>query len=368
MARPLAQGISLGDLIDRFGGALQGGEPSRRVRRLAPLATAVEGDLSFLAAARMRPSAARSGASAVIVSSALADALPAHTARIVVDDPYAHFATVARWFAAQLEAPPAGVRIDPTAVVSGAATIAGDARVGPGCVVEEGAVVEPGAMIGAQCYLGRRVRIGAGTRLHPRVTVLEDCVIGARAIVHSGTVIGSDGFGFAREDERWAKIPQLGAVVIGDDVEIGANCAIDRGALDDTVIGNGCKLDNLIQIAHNVRIGEHTALAGCVGVAGSAVIGSRCMIGGSAGILGHLEICDDVVISAMSLVASSIDKPGFYSGVFPLMTNPGWERAAATLRQLPALRNRIRALERAAGANRAQEQGADGQSVIEPEE
>jgi UDP-3-O-[3-hydroxymyristoyl] glucosamine N-acyltransferase len=176
--------------------------------------------------------------------------------------------------------------------------------------------------------------------------VLEDCSIGARGIVHSGTVIGSDGFGFAREDGRWSKIPQLGAVVIGDDVEIGANCTIDRGALDDTVIGDGCKLDNLIQIAHNVRIGEHTALAGCVGVAGSAVIGARCMIGGSAGILGHLEICDDVVISAMSLVTRSIDRPGFYSGVFPLMPNADWERSAATLRQLPALRARLRALER----------------------
>ena len=348
MARTLAQEISLGELVARFGGVLEASEPERTVRRLASLASAQQGDLSFLAMPRLRSSAAGSAASAVVVSRELADALAPGAARIVVDDPYAYFAAVARWVAGQQEAPASGPLIDASAVLSDASGVAGDVRIGPGCVVEEGAILEAGVVIGAQCYLGRRVRIGAGTRLHPRVTVLDDCSIGARGIVHSGTVVGSDGFGFAREGGRWSKIPQLGAVVIGDDVEIGANCTIDRGALDDTVIGDGCKLDNLIQIAHNVRIGEHTALAGCVGVAGSAVIGARCMIGGSAGILGHLEICDDVVISAMSLVTRSIDRPGFYSGVFPLMPNADWERSAATLRQLPALRARLRTLERLA--------------------
>ncbi len=348
MARTLAQEISLGELVERFGGVLEAADPSRTVRRLASLAGAREGDLSFLAMPRLRASASGSAASAVIVSRELADAIAPGAARIVVDDPYAHFAAVARWVAQQQEAPASGAPVDASAIVSDASGVAGDARIGPGCVVEDGAILEAGVVIGAQCYIGRRARIGAGTRLHPRVTVLDDCSIGARGIVHSGAVIGSDGFGFAREAGRWSKIPQLGAVVIGDDVEIGANCTIDRGALDDTVIGDGCKLDNLIQIAHNVRIGEHTALAGCVGVAGSAVIGARCMIGGSAGILGHLEICDDVVISAMSLVTRSIDQPGFYSGVFPLMPNAEWERSAATLRQLPALRARLRALERLA--------------------
>jgi len=179
---------------------------------------------------------------------------------------------------------------------------------------------------------------------------VDPCVkMGERVKIGPMSAIGTAGFGYTYVGEVPHHIPHVGRVVIGDDVEIGANCSIDRGALDDTVIGDGCKLDNLIQIAHNVRIGEHSALAGCVGVAGSAVIGRRCMIGGGAGILGHLEICDDVVISAMSLVTRSIREAGFYSGVFPLMTNAGWERSAAALRRLPALRERIRALERATG-------------------
>ena len=362
MARPLAKEVSLGELVERFGGVLEAGERTRGVRRLSALATAREGDLSFLATPRMRDLAAGSSATAVIVSRALADAVAPRSARIVVDDPYAHFATVARWVAQQLDVPPEGARVHPGAIVSAASRIAGDARIGPGCVVEEGAIIGAGAVIGAQCYLGKRARIGAGTRLHPRVTVLDDCSIGERGIVHSGTVIGADGFGFAREGGRWSKIPQLGAVVIGDDVEIGANCAIDRGALDDTVIGNGCKLDNLIQIAHNVRIGEHTVLAGCVGVAGSAVIGARCMLGGGVGIVGHLEICDDVVITAMAMVSRSIKVPGVYSGSFPMMPNANWERAAATLRQLPALRTRLRALERFARSQSDDEQAAGGDS------
>jgi UDP-3-O-[3-hydroxymyristoyl] glucosamine N-acyltransferase len=348
MARPLPRDLTLGELIERFGGELAAGSPSDAVRRLASLSGARPGDLSFFSAARHKVEAAATGASAVIVSPALADALPAATARILVADPYAHFAAVARWFAQLLEAPPPARLVHPSASIDASAELAAGASVGAHAVIEAGAVLGEGCAIGAGSYVGRDARIGAGSRLHPGVTVYHDCVVGARCIVHSGTVIGSDGFGFAREDGRWAKIPQLGAVLIGDDVEIGSNCSIDRGALEDTVIGDGCKLDNLIQIAHNVVIGEHTALAGCVGVAGSARIGRRCMIGGSAGILGHLEICDDVVISAMSLVTRSIRKPGFYTGVFPLMENAGWEKAAATLRQLPVLRDRLRRLERAA--------------------
>ncbi|MFP5460154.1 MAG: UDP-3-O-(3-hydroxymyristoyl)glucosamine N-acyltransferase [Gammaproteobacteria bacterium] len=354
MARPLPRDLSLGELIERFGGELAVGSPSVAVRRLASLSAAGPGDLSFFSAARHKPEAAATGASAVIVSPALADALPGPTARILVADPYAHFAAVARWFAQMLEPPPPARLVHPTASIDPSVQLAPGASVGAHAVIEAGAELGEGCAIGAGACVGRDARIGAGTRLHPGVTVYHDCVVGARCIVHSGTVIGSDGFGFAREDGRWAKIPQLGAVVIGDDVEIGSNCSIDRGALEDTVIGDGCKLDNLIQIAHNVVIGEHTALAGCVGVAGSARIGRRCMIGGGAGILGHLEICDDVVISAMSLVTRSIRKPGFYTGVFPLMENAGWEKAAATLRQLPVLRDRLRRLERA---------GAPGQDI-----
>ena len=348
MARPLPRDLTLGELIERLGGELAGGPPTATIRRLASLSAAGPGDLSFLSGARHKAEAAATRATAAIVSPALADALPASTARILVPDPYAHFAAVARWFAELLEPPATQPPVHPTAVIDPDARLAPGASVGPRAVVEAGAVLGEGCTIGAGVHVGRNVRIGAGTRLHPGVVVYQDCTVGARCIVHSGTVIGSDGFGFAREADRWAKIPQLGAVVIGDDVEIGSNCSIDRGALEDTVIGDGCKLDNLIQIAHNVVIGEHTALAGCVGVAGSAQIGRRCMIGGGAGILGHLEICDDVVISSMSLVTRSIRRPGFYTGVFPLMENAGWEKAAATVRQLPALRDRLRRLERGA--------------------
>jgi len=349
MTRPLAHEVGLDELVSQFGGELRPAARDLRIRRLAPLATAVAGDLSFLAAPRLRAAAANTRASAVVVSAELADALPAGVARIVVTDPYAHFARIARWYAEQIEPVAVGEAVHPSAAVAAGAVLGEGVRVGAMSVIDDGALIGEHAVIGPHCYIGPGARVGALTRLHPRVTLLDRCAIGARCIVHSGTVIGSDGFGFAREGGRWSKVPQLGSVVIGDDVEIGANCTIDRGALDDTVIGDGCKLDNLIQIAHNVRIGEHSALAGCVGVAGSAVIGRRCMIGGGAGILGHLEICDDVVVSAMSLVTRSIRQPGFYTGVFPLMPNAKWERAAATLRRLPALRAGLQAAGRAPG-------------------
>jgi UDP-3-O-[3-hydroxymyristoyl] glucosamine N-acyltransferase len=194
--------------------------------------------------------------------------------------------------------------------------------------------------------IGAHASVGDGTRLAPRVTLGERCRIGARGIVHAGVVIGADGFGFAPDGGRWEKIEQLGAVVIGDDVEIGANCCIDRGALDDTVIEDGVKLDNLVQVGHNVRIGAHSALAGCVGIAGSATIGRHCSIGGGAIILGHLRLADEVQVSAATVITRSIASPGLYSGVFPFDDNAAWEKNAATLRQLHALRDRLRTLEK----------------------
>jgi UDP-3-O-[3-hydroxymyristoyl] glucosamine N-acyltransferase len=201
-------------------------------------------------------------------------------------------------------------------------------------------------VIGAHSVIGAGASVGAHSRLAPRVTVGADCHLGQRCIVHSGVVIGADGFGFAPTEGRWEKIEQLGGVRIGNDVEIGANTCIDRGALDDTVIEDGVKLDNLIQIGHNVRIGAHTAMAGCVGVAGSATIGARCTVGGGAIVLGHLSLADGVHISAASVVTRSILKPGQYSGVFPIDDNASWEKNAATLRQLHALRDRLRAVEK----------------------
>jgi UDP-3-O-[3-hydroxymyristoyl] glucosamine N-acyltransferase len=212
-------------------------------------------------------------------------------------------------------------------------------------VVDPDAVIDPTARIGALCVVERGARVGADSVLKARVTLGEGCVVGERCIIHSGAVIGADGFGFAPNEGAWEKIEQLGAVRIGNDVEIGANTCIDRGALGDTVIEDGVKLDNLIQIAHNVRIGRHTAMAGCVGVAGSATIGAHCTIGGSAGILGHLTLADHVHISSFSLVTRSILKPGHYTGVFPIDDNAAWEKNAATLKQLHKLRERIKALE-----------------------
>jgi UDP-3-O-[3-hydroxymyristoyl] glucosamine N-acyltransferase len=218
--------------------------------------------------------------------------------------------------------------------------------VGPLAVIEAGAAVGDGAAVGAHCFIGAGAVVGAGTRLAPHVVLGGGCRIGARGVVHGGVVIGADGFGFAPAGGRWEKIEQLGNVRIGDDVEIGANTCIDRGALEDTVIEDGVKLDNLIQIGHNVHVGAHTAMAGCVGVAGSAVIGAHCQIGGGAIVLGHLQLADHVVISAASVVTRSISRPGQYSGVFPIDDNAAWEKNAATLRQLHALRERLRALEK----------------------
>jgi UDP-3-O-[3-hydroxymyristoyl] glucosamine N-acyltransferase len=242
--------------------------------------------------------------------------------------------------------------VHPSAAVDPSAVLGEGVSVGPFAVIEAGAWVGEGAVIGAHCVVGAGAAVGARTRLAPRVTLAAGCRIGARGIVHSGAVIGADGFGFAPHQGRWEKIEQLGGVRIGDDVEIGANTCIDRGALQDTVIEDGVKLDNLIQIGHNVRIGAHTAMAGCAGVAGSATIGAHCQIGGAAIILGHLTIADRVIISAGSAVTRSIRKPGQYSGLFPIDDNAAWEKNAATLRHLYELRERIRALEAAMKAQR----------------
>jgi UDP-3-O-[3-hydroxymyristoyl] glucosamine N-acyltransferase len=238
-------------------------------------------------------------------------------------------------------------------VIDPSAHLASDVSVGPLAVVEAGVQVAEGAVIGAHCFVGRDANIGAKTRLAAHVTFGERCVIGARGLIHSGVVIGADGFGFAPTEGRWEKIEQFGAVRIGDDVEIGANTCIDRGAIDDTVIGDGVKLDNLIQIGHNVRIGDHSALAGCVGIAGSAIIGKHCTIGGAGMIAGHLELVDHVHISGGTLVSRSIKKPGQYTGVFPMDDNAAWEKNAATLRQLYSLRDRLRTLEKAASDKNA---------------
>jgi UDP-3-O-[3-hydroxymyristoyl] glucosamine N-acyltransferase len=337
--------IRLADIAAALGAELRG-DGDRLIEGIAPLETAGTRAISFLAQPRLRHLLDSTAAGAVIVREEQADAVLARNASaLVVADPYLAFARLTRWWAARSRPAPAP-GVHPSAWVAPGARLHASASVGPMAVVEAHAVVEARVVIGPHAMVGEGAHIGEGTRLHARATLAAGCRIGARGVLHTGSVVGADGFGFAPNHGRWEKIEQLGAVCIGDDVEIGANTCVDRGALDDTVIEEGVKLDNLIQIAHNVHIGAHTAMAGCVGVAGSAKIGKHCTFGGAAMILGHLQIADHVHISAASVVMSSILKPGQYSGVFPIDENGNWEKNAATLRQLHTLRARLRALEK----------------------
>jgi len=334
----------LGEIVQALGGELQG-DPATEIERIAPLETAGPGEIAFLAQPRLRPLLEACRASAVIVSPALAEAVPAGCARWIVADPYLHFARLTQWWLRRMQPPPAG-GVHASAVVEPGARIATTASVGPLAYIGAGALIGEGVRVGAHTIVGERAEIGTASLLHPRVTIAAGCVLGQRNVLQSGAVIGGDGFGFAPQEGQWVKIEQLGAVRTGDDVDIGANTCIDRGALADTVIGPGVKLDNLIQIAHNVHIGAHTAMAGCVGVAGSTRIGAYCTFGGAAMVLGHLEIADRVHISAATVVSRSIRQSGQYTGFFPLDENANWEKNAATLRSLHALRDRVRALEK----------------------
>lgn len=317
--------LTLGSIVDALGGELFG-DAGGVIDGLAPLESAGPQHLSFLSHPKYQKQLAASQAACVIVSPQMRDAAQVRGACIVADQPYLYFARVTQLWKKSLAK-------TTTPLVHASA------------VIDPEAFVHPLARIGALCVVERGARIGANTELKSRVTISEDCVIGDRCLVHSGVVIGADGFGFAPNAGAWEKIEQLAAVRIGNDVEIGANTCIDRGALQDTVIEDGVKLDNLIQIGHNVRVGKHTAMAGCAGVAGSASIGEHCTIGGGAIVLGHLEVADHVNISAASVVTRSIRKPGHYTGMFPIDENAAWEKNAASVKQLHSLRERIRSLE-----------------------
>jgi UDP-3-O-[3-hydroxymyristoyl] glucosamine N-acyltransferase len=313
--------LTLGEIAARLGGRVAG-DPRILIHQVGSLENAQRGQIGFLASARYKARLAGTRAEAVILS-------PEHEhlttlPRIVCDRPYVYFARVSQLFNPLL-------RQDG---IHDKAVIAASARLGTGVT------------IGAGCVIGENVTIGDASCLYPNVTVYPGCSIGARAIVHSGAVIGADGFGIAEEDGRWVKIPQMGAVRIGDDVEIGANTTVDRGAIDDTVIEDGVKLDNQIQIGHNVRVGAHTAMAGCVAVAGSADIGSRCTIGAASVILGHLRLVDGVHVSAGTVISRSVLKPGTYTGMFPFDDNKSWARNTALVRHLADLAGRVRALEK----------------------
>jgi UDP-3-O-[3-hydroxymyristoyl] glucosamine N-acyltransferase len=337
--------VRLGQITAALGGRLLG-DASRLVDRIGPLDNATPTTISFLAQARLRPLLATTQAGCVIVREDAAEAAQAHGAAVIVTpDPYLYYARLTRWWAAQTRAEPAP-GVHPSACIAEGTQIHPRAHIGALVVIEAGAVIGEHALVGAQAFIGEGAEVGAGARLHTRATLGAACRLGARSVLHPGAVIGADGFGYAPNEGCWEKIEQLGSVRIGDDVDIGANTCVDRGALGDTVIEDGVKLDNLIQIAHNVHIGAHTAMAGCVGVAGSARIGRHCTFGGAAMILGHLEIADHVHISAASVVMSSIKQAGHYSGVFPIDDNANWEKNAATLRQLHTLRARLRVLEK----------------------
>ncbi len=333
-------GMRLDRLAAETGAALEG-DGAIEIDAVATLQSAGAGQIAFLANSRYRRHLETTGASAVIVRPEDLERAP--VAALVSDNPYLVFARVAALLNPERRPEPG---VDPSARIAEGCRIPASAAIGPFVVIEEGVELGEEVVIGAGCVIGRDCRIGAGSRLHPNVTLYHGVTIGARALIHSGVVIGSDGFGMANDGGRWVKVPQLGGVVIGDDVEIGANTTIDRGALEDTVIGDGVRLDNQIQVAHNVRIGAHTAIAGCVGIAGSTHIGQRCQIGGGVGIVGHLTIADDVVITAMSLVTGNITRPGLYSSGTPLEPNPKWKRNAVRFSQLDEIARRLQALER----------------------
>lgn len=330
----------LAEIVARFGGQVKG-DADTRIQQIGTLEHARAGEIAFLANAKYRKQLEGSRASAVILSKADADAteLP----RIVCDNPYSYFAKLSAFLNPLPECIPG---IHSSAVIGNGVQISPLASIGAHVTIGDGANIADGAVVMEGCSIGERATLGQNSRLYPRVTVYHDCIIGSHVIVHSGAVIGADGFGIAMEEGRWLKIPQIGRVVIGDHVEIGANTTVDRGALDDTVIEEGVKLDNQIQVAHNVRIGAHTAIAGCVGIAGSANIGKYCRIGGSAGILGHLQIADHVEVASFTLIGKSITEPGSYAGIFPFSKNDEWRSNAVHLRHLGDLVKRVKALEK----------------------
>ena len=332
--------VTLAELAKRFHCELRG-DAEVEIDGVASLASAGPRSIAFVANPAYLPQLAHSKAGAVLLCAADAEGYVGNV--LITSNPHLSFARILNYLHPEPRDVPG---VHASALVDPGARLAASAAIGALAVIESGAILGEHVYIGPGCHIGSEVHIGDGSRLLGRVTVLQGCRIGKRAIIHPGAVIGSDGFGFARDGVRWEKIRQLGRVIIGDDVEIGANTTIDRGAMDDTIIGDGVKLDNLIQIAHNVQIGEHSALAACVGVAGSAKIGKRCAIGGQAGVLGHLEITDDVQIAATSLVTGSISTPGMYSSSIPAEPAELWRKNVARLRQLDNVVRRLMKLER----------------------
>jgi len=331
--------ISLKELAARLGVPVRG-DGAVRLARVARLTDATADSLSFLGDRKYRRHLAETRAGAVILTEA--DAEHAAVPVLISDNPYLTYARAARILHPR---EPVVGGVHPSAVVDPAARIDPSAWVGPLSVVEAEAEIGPGVFVGPSCVIGRGVRIGAESRLVARVTLCEGAVVGARALLHPGAVIGREGFGFAKDGERWERIPQVGRAVLGDDVEIGANTSVDRGAIGDTRIGDGVKLDNHIQIGHNVEIGDNTAIAANTGISGSTRIGRNCTIAGAVGMAGHLEIGDNVHFTGMAMVTRSFPEPGLYSSGVPAMPSADWRRNVARFRHLDELTRRIKQLE-----------------------
>ncbi len=339
------QTFSLQQLAQQIGAEVVG-DGSLTITTVATLASAKPGQIAFLANEKYRSQVERSNASAIIVAPNVA--VPEHMAALRVNNPYAAFARVAQL----LDTTPSPAQgIDASVRMGANVSLGQNVHIGANTFIADNVVLGDNVVIGVGCYLGEGVQIGSGTRLWQHVVVYHRCIIGHDCLVHSGTVIGADGFGWANEGGKWIKIPQLGRVVIGDRVDIGASTTIDRGALDDTIISNGVIIDNQCQIAHNVFIDEDTAIAGCTVLAGSCRIGKRCLIGGASAINGHISVCDDVQISGFSMVIKEITEPGAYASGIPAAPQREWRRNGARYRQLDELFQRVKQLEKQNNTN-----------------
>jgi UDP-3-O-[3-hydroxymyristoyl] glucosamine N-acyltransferase len=335
--------IKLGRLAEFLGATLRG-DPEKEITGLATLQEAGPAQLSFLANPQYRKYLAGSQAAALLLKAADAEGFAGNA--LVVSDPYVAYARASHLFDPK---PKSAAGIHPSAVIAADAVVDPTASVGAFAVIEGSARIAAGVTVGAHCFIGARSEIGEGGWLAPRVTLYHDVRVGKRVVIQSGAVLGGEGFGFANEKGIWQKIAQIGGVLIGDDVEIGVNTAIDRGALADTIIGNGVKLDNQIQIAHNVQVGDHTAMAACVGISGSTKIGKHCMLAGGVGLVGHIEVCDNVFITGMTMVTHSITEAGAYSSGTAMQPAAEWRKSAARLRQLDDIARRLRQLEKQVG-------------------
>lgn len=332
--------ITLGELAVRYGLELSG-DPGLTVQAVASLTSATPGTLTFCSNARYRRQLASTRATAVVLARDMLPDCP--VAALISPHPYAAYARIA----AGMHPQPAVIAgVAPGASIAASATVAASAWVGPNAVIGAGSVIGERCFVGPNTVIEEGARLGDDCRLQAGVTICHQVIVGARCVFKPGCVVGGDGFGFAPAPDGFVKVPHLGSARLGNDVEVGSNTTIDRGTIEDTVIDDGVKLDNLVQVGHNCRIGAHTMIAGCVGISGSTIIGRRCMIGGAVGIVGHLEIGDDVVVTGFSMVTHSLPGPGTYSSGLPAIQAIDWRRTVARLRRLDALERRLARLER----------------------